>query len=69
MQWNKVLAVFGTMLVVAGVIATVAPISSAESKESVLHTFTFHGDGGFPFAGLTLTQRGIFTASVTLGAI
>jgi uncharacterized repeat protein (TIGR03803 family) len=58
MQWNKVLAVFGTMLVVAGVIATVAPISSAESKESVLHTFTFHGDGGFPFAGLTFDAKG-----------
>ncbi len=52
------MAAFGTMLVIAGVIAAVAPISSAENKESVLHTFTYHADGGFPFAGLTFDAKG-----------
>ena len=58
MRRNEVVAAFGTMLVIAGVIAAVAPISSAENKESVLHTFTYHADGGFPFAGLTFDAKG-----------
>jgi uncharacterized repeat protein (TIGR03803 family) len=58
MQRNRVLALLGKMLAVAGVVAALAPISSAESKESVLHTFTFHADGGFPFAGLTSDAKG-----------
>jgi hypothetical protein len=30
----------------------------AESQELVLHTFTFHKDGAFPFAGLSFDSKG-----------
>ena len=53
-----ILAALGKMLVVAGMIAILAATSLAQSKENVLHTFTFDAGGGFPFAGLTFDAKG-----------
>lgn len=49
---------FCTVLVIASVVTMMAALSIAQSTETVLHTFTFGKDGGFPFAGLTFDSKG-----------
>src|SRR5579863_3343350 len=34
------------------------PVSLSQTTETVLHTFTYRADGGFPFAGLTPDAQG-----------
>jgi uncharacterized repeat protein (TIGR03803 family) len=58
MRLNKILTGSGIALLLFGLISALAPIASAQSKESVLHAFTYHADGGFPFAGLTFDTKG-----------
>jgi len=45
-------------ILVAVVIFVACGVSAAQHTETVLHTFTFHQDGGFPLAGLSLDQSG-----------
>lgn len=46
-------------ILVAAVAAVVfLPISFSQTTETVLHTFDYRADGGFPFAGLTLDAEG-----------
>ncbi len=45
-------------LAVTAIVMTLTVFSFAQSNETVLYTFTYHTDGGMPFAGLTFDAKG-----------
>ena len=45
-------------ILVSAFMAIQVPTLLAESQELVLHTFTFHKDGAFPFAGVSFDSKG-----------
>ena len=53
-------------LAIALAILTIAPMAYAQTL-SVLHTFTGGGDGGTPFAGLTIDEGGNFYGTTSAG--
>lgn len=60
---------FSAVLVIASVVTMMAALSIAQSTETVLHTFTFGKDGGFPSRDLLSIPRGISMALLTSRAI
>ncbi|HEY3776976.1 MAG TPA: choice-of-anchor tandem repeat GloVer-containing protein [Rhizomicrobium sp.] len=44
-----------------------SPASQARNSETVLHTFAFQGDGGFPLSGLAADLKGNLYGTVELG--
>jgi uncharacterized repeat protein (TIGR03803 family) len=58
MQNTGVRAWLGRILAVASLSTILAAGAWAEGTESVLYPFTFHTDGGMPYAGLTFDAKG-----------
>jgi len=58
MPRNGLLVAIGKSLGIAGLSAILAVAGLAQSTETVLHTFTWGSDGGFPFAGLSFDAKG-----------
>ena len=46
------------LLVVISLGAVLAGSSFGQAKEQVLYTFTYHADGGMPYAGVTFDAKG-----------